>query len=372
MVFAHIIKRYLGPTSNRIFCLSGLQILLNNHPHGENAQDAEMIPRAELLITMFYGFEVMLNIPLVINHVVPRDANRDDDNEENEDEDGSRETNPSARTSSTFSTDSSEATTLNCDSGKSPNWHFNATFEDSEVDVPRTARRMMGKRKRSKVAVQHSDSTSDSTSQHPAPLRTRSRGRHNQPSPSWTEAPPAQGTPSRKMARRQGKKRKRVAFQDKNLVDSESSDETVLTGGPGERQRKTKNNVTKHKSAIEKVSGNDSVTGRKRKTHKDPAENEDSLSKQEETLHPGSLRQTRKNHEDPDEHKSEDNYSSKSDKCLQKKKGKNVHPQVSEESESSTNKPVTRGEAKKRKENGNKPADPPGAEATPLRKRKRK
>lgn len=339
--------------------------MLNNHPHGENVHDAEMIPRAELLITMFYGFEVMLNFPIIINNVVPRDSNMDDDNEENEDEDGSPETNASARASSTFSTDTNEAATLNRDSEKSPNRHFNATFEDSEVEVPRRARRMLGKRKRSKEAVQHSDSTSDSTCQHPGPLRTRSRGRPSQPRPSWTEAAPAKGASARKTPRQQGKKRKRDAFQDRNLVDSESSDETVLRGGPGERQRKEKKNVTKHKSAREKGSENDSVAGRKRKTHKYPAENEDSRIEQEEALHPGSSLPKRKNHEDPAEHKSEDNYSFKSDKCLQKKKGKNVHPQVSDESESSTNKPVTRGEAKRRREKENKLA-------FLLRKRKRK
>lgn len=344
--------------------------MLNNNPHGENAQDAEMIPRAELLITMFYGFEVTLNIPLIINNVVPRDSNMDDDNEENEDDDGSPETNPSARVSSAFSTDSNEATILNSDSEKSPDQHFNATFEDSEVEVPRTARRMMGKRKCTKGAVQHSDSTSEDE-QYPAPLRTRSRGMQNQPGPSWTEAPPAKGTSSRKKERQQGKKRKRVAFQDKNLLDSESSDETLLTGGPRKRLRKEKKNVTKHKSAIEKISEHDSLTGQKIKTHIDPAENEDSLSKQEETLHPGSLKQTRTNREDPSELRSAEDDYSKSDKCLQTKKGKNLHSQVSEESESSTNKPVTRGEAKKRKENENNPTDPPGAEATPLRKIKR-
>lgn len=343
--------------------------MLNNNSHGENAQDAEMIPRAELLITMFYGFEVTLNIPLIINNAVPRDSNMDDDNEENEDDDGSPETNPSARVSSTFSTDSNEATTINSDKEKSPDRHFNATFEDSEVEVSRTARRMMGKRKRSKGAVQHSRSTSEDE-QHPAPLRTRSRGVHNQPSQSWTAAPATKGTSSRKMERQQSKKRKRVAFQDKNPVDSESCGETLLTGGPRKRQRKEKKNVTNHKSATEKVSEHDSVTGRKRKTQ-DPAENEDFLSNQEETLHPGPLKQTRMNHEDPAEHKSEDDYSSKSDKCLQKKKGKNLHPQISEESESSTNKPVTRGEAKKRRENENDLTDPPRAEITPLRKRKR-
>lgn len=344
--------------------------MLNNHPRGENAQDAEIIPRAELLITMFYGFEVTLNFPLIINNAVPRDSNMDDDIEGNEVE-GSPETNPSHRISSTFSTDNNEATMLNSDSEKSPDRRFNATFEDSEVEVPRTAKRMMGKRKRSMGALQRSDSTSEDK-QHPAPLSTRSRGMHNQPRPARTEAAPAKGTSSRKMEKRQGKKRKQVVFQNKNLVDSESSDETLLTGGPRKRQRKEMKNVRKHKNAIEKVSKHYSLTGRKRKSQKDPAENEESLSKQEDTLHPGPSRQTRTNHEDRVEQRSEEDYSAKSDKCLQKKTGKNVHPQVSEESESSTNKPMTRGEAKKRREKENDPADPAGAQATPLRKRKRK
>lgn len=316
---------------------------------------------------MFYGFELTLNIPLIINNAVPRDSNMDDDIEGNEVE-GSPETNPSATISSTFSTDSNEATVLNSDSEKSPDRHFNATFEDSEVEVPRTAKRMMGKRKRSKGALQRSDSTSEDK-QHPAPLKTRSRAMHNQPRPSRTEAAPAKGRSSRKVERQQGKKRKQVGFQDKNLVDSESSDETFRTGGPRKRQRKEKKNVRKHKNAVEKVSKHHSLTGRKRKRHKDPTENEDSPSKQDETLNPGPLRQTT-NHEDPAEQRSEDDCSSKG---LQKRKGKNVHPQVSEESESSTNKPVTRGEAKRRRrENENNPADPAGAEATPPRKRKRK
>ena len=341
--------------------------MLNNNPHGENAQDAEMIPRAELLITMFYDVEVTLNVPLIINNAVPRDSNIDD-NEENEEDDGSLETNPSARVSSTFRTDSDEATTKNSESEKSADRHLNTTFEDSELEVPRRARRKMGKRKRSKGAVQHSDSTSEDG--HPAPLRTRSRGRHKQPSPTWTDARPAKGTSSRKMQRQQGTKRKRVAFQNKDLADSESSDEALLTGDPRKGERKEKKNLIKYKSAAEKVSERDSLIVWKRKKDKDPAENEESLNKQEETLHPGPSKQTRTNHEDPDKRQSEDNYSSKSDKCLQKKKGKNVHPQVSEESESS-NKRVTRGEAKKRRENENNLTNPPGAEATPLRKRKR-
>lgn len=339
--------------------------MLNNNPHGENAQDAEMIPRAELLITMFYGSEVTLNIPLIINNVVPRDSNMDDNDEDNEDDDDSPE--HSARVSSAFSTDSNEATAINSDSEKSPDRHFNATFEDSEVEVPRRARRMMGKRKSSKGAFRCSDSTSEDE-QHPAPLRTRSRGSHSQPTPSRTEAPPAKGTSLRKMERQQGKKRKRVAFQDKKVVDSRSSDETL--GGPRKRQRKEKNSVTKYKIANENVSEHDSLTGRKRKTHRDPVENEDSLSRQEETLHPGPSKQTRAN-QDPAEHRSEDDDSSKSDSCVQRKKRKNVNPHVSEESESSANKPVTRGEARKRRENENNPIDLPGAEATPLRKRKR-
>lgn len=328
-----------------------------------------MIPRAELLITLFYGFEVTLNIPLISNTV--RDSNMDNDNEENQDDDdGSPEKNPSTRVSSTFSTDSSEAAMLSSDHEKSPERHFNATFEDSEVEVPRIAKRMMGKRKCSHGAVQHSDSTSEDD-QHPARLRTRSKVMHNQPSPAWTGAAPAKGTTPKKMERQQGKKQKSVGFQNKNPADSESSDATLLTGGPRKRQRKEKKNVRKHKIAIVKVFEHDSLTGRKRKTPKDPAGNEDSLSNKEETLHPGPLKQRRKNHEDPAEQESEDDSSSKNDKCLQKDKGKNVQPQVSEESESPVNKPVTRGEARKRRENEKNPTDPPGAEATPSRKRKR-
>lgn len=196
-----------------------------------------MIPRAELLITIFYGFEVTINIPLIINNAVPRDTNLDEVNENNEnaeDDDPSPETNPSAIVSSASNTDSNDTVTSDNDSENSPDRHFNATFEDSESEVPQRARRMMGKRKRSRAAVQHSDSSSEDED-HPVSFRTRSRCKNKKPRTSRTQETPEKETfsaPSRETERHQNEKRKHVTFKDKTPVDSESSDETPPTGSP--------------------------------------------------------------------------------------------------------------------------------------------
>lgn len=214
--------------TNFPFCLSGIRILLNNNPHGDNLQDAEMIPRAELLITIFYGFEVTINIPLLINNVVPRDNNVDEVNENNEnaeDDAPSPETNPSATVSSASNTDSNDTVTSDNDSENSPDQHSNATFEDSELEAPQRTRIMVGKRKHSRAAAQDSDSTSEDED-HPVSFRTRSRCINKKPRTSRTQETSEKETfsaPSRETERLQNRK-KQVTLQDKNPVDSESSD----------------------------------------------------------------------------------------------------------------------------------------------------
>lgn len=86
---------------------------------------------------------------------------------------------------------------------------------------------------------------------------------------------------------------------------------------------------------------------KKRKRQNNQAENETSLSEHEESLHNGTLKKKRRNHGNPSEHKSEEDSCSENNKCLNKKKGKNVHPLAGEESHSS-NKAMTR-EAKRRR-----------------------
>lgn len=276
-----------------------------------------MIPRAELLITIFYGFEVRINIPLLINNVVPRDTNLVEDNENNEnaeDDVPSPETNPSAIVSSASSTDSNDTITSDNDSENSPDRHLNATFEDSELELPQRARRMMRKTKHSTVAVQDSDSTSDDED-HPVSFRTRSRCINKKPTTSRTQETPEKETfsaPSREPERHQNRKRKQVTLQDKDPVDSESSDETPLTSIPRKRKRKETENVTKHRGTIENVC-EDNLTvhlKKKRKTHYNQVENETSLSEHEESLHNGTLKKKRKNCDNPSEHKSEEDYCS--------------------------------------------------------------
>lgn len=85
---------------------------------------------------------------------------------------------------------------------------------------------------------------------------------------------------------------------------------------------------------------------KKRKRQYNQAEDETSLSEREESLHNRTLKKKRRNHDNPSEHESEEDYCSENNKCLNKKKRK--HPLTGEESGSSTDKAMTR-EAKRRR-----------------------
>lgn len=333
--------------------------------HGENTQDAEMIPRVELLVTLSHGLEVTLSIPLISRNVVSRDNNTHEVNANNgnTEEDTIPETTPSAGIVS----DSSDTITSESNSQ-------NNTSEDPELQVHQRARRMMRKRKHSNTAVQHSDSTSEDE-QHRVSLRATRRRIHRQPRPSCTQEPLEKvgfSALSRDMEKQQDRKGNLLTFKKINALNPERLYERLLTAGPRKRQRKESKNATRCRSAPEVC--DDTLTAQlknKRKTHSDPPGNEDVTSEHEESLHSGPLKKKRTNHGDPAEHKSEEDYCSENSKCLQKNKGKQGHPLNGEESHGPANKPLTRAEAKKRRADENNSTQQPGAEPTP-RKRKRK
>lgn len=258
----------------------------------------------------FEDFGVPNHNPLIINNVVPINNNLaevSENNENAEDDLPSLETSPSATVSSASSTDSNGTMTSDNDSKNSADPHSDATFEDSELEVSQRARRMKRKRKHSWAAVQHSDSTSEDE-HHPVFFRTKRRCINKRPRTSETQETPETETfsgPSRETERHQKRKRKYVTLQDKNPVDSESSDETPLTGSPRKRPRKETENVTEHGGTTENV-GEDNLTvhlKKKRKRQNNEAENETSLSEHEESLHHGPLKKKRTNHGNSSEHK---------------------------------------------------------------------